>query len=423
MKKVYTGLLILGLLLISGCQRVTVTTEHLQLKNVACQNLGSSFVVPECSMRRPLKDCLSRDEAFALAIANNQTLQSQLQDIGVAKADLVQAGLYTNPLLAIVSNLPFQKLNVPNYSITTSFALADLWQTPLRKKIFHAQVQSAIYQMIQNILDLKVQVRKAYDAVVYAQNQLTPAQQAVKELMHDEAYTSIDAAKAQVDVEAAQVRVSTAFITLYTILGIDDFALQTKLCDTLEMVPPIPALEILCCWSQESRPEIANARWKIEQYKATVTYEKVRVVKDVNMGFSYAQDFTLNTGLGPEFDTHVPLFDQNQSAIARNQFLLEKSLREYEAVQLKIKAEVYQNYQTFISIAKQLDSYQHQIIPGYKALMLSKPQDDTVAKNLQESQSKLIDLYYNAHTVFADLERAVGREIAVKPKLVQNVSC
>lgn len=411
MKKIYTGLLLLLMLSLTACKRVSVTEEHHQLKNIACQNFGSSFVLPQQAIVKPLKNSLTREEAFELAVANNRMLQAQLQDIGIAKADLIQAGLYTNPLFAIVSNMPFQKNNSANYSITTSFALADLWQTPLREKIFYAQVQTAVYQMVQNILEIKVQVRKAYDAALYASNQLEQALESEQELKrqiglpkerHD---ASAALARADLDVEAAQLKVTTACITLYTILGIDTFAQPTVFTDILEVIYPIVSLETLYCWALESRPELAAARWKIEQYKATVTYEKVRIVKDVNMGFSYAQDFTRNTGFGPEFDTHVPLFDQNQSAIARSRFLLEKSLCEYDALQLKIKAEVCQNYKTLMSTYKQIDVYKNQILPGYKA-----PVHKT---SKQDAHNKLTEIYYNAQTVFADLERAVGRTIRV----------
>ena len=48
-----------------------------------------------------LRDGLSRKEAIQIALLNNRMLQASFENIGVAEANLVQAGLLTNPVLGL----------------------------------------------------------------------------------------------------------------------------------------------------------------------------------------------------------------------------------------------------------------------------------------------------------------------------------
>src|SRR5262245_13578904 len=47
-------------------------------------------------------DGLTEDEAVAIALWNNPALQAELTALGLARADLIQAGQLTNPLLTLM---------------------------------------------------------------------------------------------------------------------------------------------------------------------------------------------------------------------------------------------------------------------------------------------------------------------------------
>ena len=53
-----------------------------------------------------LKTKLTADEAVQIALLNNRDLQAVYSDLGVAQADLVQAGLFNNPIFEAAFKFP-----------------------------------------------------------------------------------------------------------------------------------------------------------------------------------------------------------------------------------------------------------------------------------------------------------------------------
>ena len=53
-----------------------------------------------------LEGGLTRNEAVSVALLNNRMLQSAFEEIGIAKSDLIQAGLYSNPNLGAIFRFP-----------------------------------------------------------------------------------------------------------------------------------------------------------------------------------------------------------------------------------------------------------------------------------------------------------------------------
>ncbi|HRX85213.1 MAG TPA: TolC family protein, partial [Phycisphaerae bacterium] len=51
-------------------------------------------------------DGLTADEAVTLALLNNPTARAALLQVGMARADVVQAGLWSNPTLGLSFRLP-----------------------------------------------------------------------------------------------------------------------------------------------------------------------------------------------------------------------------------------------------------------------------------------------------------------------------
>lgn len=49
---------------------------------------------------------LTADEAVSVAIINNRSFQGLFQAIGASRADFVQSGLLTNPLIGLTARLP-----------------------------------------------------------------------------------------------------------------------------------------------------------------------------------------------------------------------------------------------------------------------------------------------------------------------------
>ena len=110
-RRIFSAVLVaLVTALFAGCARVNPAPDFARADHLIQASTGLPTVaasgVEEAEVRSALSDGLSLDEALRLALLNNRQLQSQFLTIGIAKADLTQAGLLTNPSLSLLFLLP-----------------------------------------------------------------------------------------------------------------------------------------------------------------------------------------------------------------------------------------------------------------------------------------------------------------------------
>jgi len=104
-----------------------------------------------------VEDSLSEDEGVAVALWNNAQFQADLATLGLARADLIEANMLTNPAFSLFfpvgPKLLETKLNVP---------VEALWQRPRRVAAAKIDAQSISENLIQHGLGLVRDVRTAF---------------------------------------------------------------------------------------------------------------------------------------------------------------------------------------------------------------------------------------------------------------------
>jgi hypothetical protein len=107
-----------------------------------------------------LHDTLTVDGAIQVALLNNRTLQALYADLGVAQADLVQAGLLKNPVFDGLVHAPLAggPLKV-EFHVAMDFL--DIFYIPLRKRVAAALFEEAKLQVMGAVLDFTATVRGA----------------------------------------------------------------------------------------------------------------------------------------------------------------------------------------------------------------------------------------------------------------------
>jgi cobalt-zinc-cadmium efflux system outer membrane protein len=113
------------------------------------------------SVTRLLDGELTVDGAIQIALLNNQQLQAVYEELGVAQAALVQAGLLKNPMFdaAVRLRLTGGPVN-PEFSIAQDFL--DLLYIPMRKRVASAEFEAAKQRVTGAVLDLAGEVRVAW---------------------------------------------------------------------------------------------------------------------------------------------------------------------------------------------------------------------------------------------------------------------
>src|SRR5262249_45029685 len=94
--------------------------------------------------RRKLQSLLKRkldvDAALQIALRNNRELQAAYSDLGVAQADLVQAGLLKNPTFDAAITFPVSGGRT-DFELTTVMNFLDVFYVPLRKRVAAARFE------------------------------------------------------------------------------------------------------------------------------------------------------------------------------------------------------------------------------------------------------------------------------------------
>jgi cobalt-zinc-cadmium efflux system outer membrane protein len=144
-----------------GFLDVSTTIEARSGKRVVW-NLGTELDAQVAEEAHALlADTLSADEAVQVALLNNRELQAVYAELGVAQADLVQAGLLSNPVFDgaaffLVAGGPV-KLDL---SVAMSFL--DIFYIPLRSRVAAARFEDAKIQVTGEVLDFAATVRAAF---------------------------------------------------------------------------------------------------------------------------------------------------------------------------------------------------------------------------------------------------------------------
>ena len=113
-------------------------------------------------VRELLADELTLDAAIQIALLDNRALQAVYAQLGIAQADVVQAGLLQNPILSADVRFP----TVQGAAIGAAAGLVQefisMLQIPLRKRVAAAAFDEATLTASASIVDLVTAVKRAY---------------------------------------------------------------------------------------------------------------------------------------------------------------------------------------------------------------------------------------------------------------------
>jgi cobalt-zinc-cadmium efflux system outer membrane protein len=113
---------------------------------------------------------LDANAAVQVALLNNQGIQAAFEELGVARAGLVQGLRIPNP--RVEAALRFTGKTPPDIDLLATLSLTDLLFLPLRNGMANAQMDAAKARVAGSVLDLALEVRVAFYAYQAAVQQL-----------------------------------------------------------------------------------------------------------------------------------------------------------------------------------------------------------------------------------------------------------
>src|SRR5438094_8386570 len=104
-----------GVALVAGCASVPNDPELRDVQHSVAERSdqrvqwnqhGSEDHSVSDAVRRLLQNELTADESAQIALLNNRRLQATFEELGIAQADLVEAGLLKNPVFSAEVRFP-----------------------------------------------------------------------------------------------------------------------------------------------------------------------------------------------------------------------------------------------------------------------------------------------------------------------------
>jgi outer membrane protein TolC len=169
--------LALSALMLSGCATFSDDGGLNDVSRLTSERTGQPVQPMQDSTRAAVTQLmtqpLSPDDATKIALLNNRGLQASLAYLGVAEADLVQAGRLRNP------GLSFSRKSGGDVDIDRGimFDLTGLLTMPLRRSIETGRFEQAKLDTAAQAVQLAFDTRKAYFNAVAARQSMVYAMQ------------------------------------------------------------------------------------------------------------------------------------------------------------------------------------------------------------------------------------------------------
>jgi len=385
-----------------------------------------------------LSQGLTADQAVQIALLNNAHLQATFEDLGIAQADLVQAGLLKNPVFDLGVRFPDRGPSGTYLDIGAAEDFLDIALIPARRKLAQAQFDQAKATVSNEILSLAAEAREAFyryqaaEQMVQLRKTLAQAAGAsfdVATQLHDAGnLDDLDFASqralaigARADLVEAQASATEAREHVNDVMGVWGSQTQWKIVANLADVPvaeiSTEGLEIL---AMRQRQDVAAARQNVLiQARMLGLTADYRFFQNVDLGPEFEHETDGQWRIGPALSVPIPLFDQGQAKIARAEALLRQSEQRYYALTVDVRAEVRGAIARLMSAREKALLYRDDVLPAaqdllwqtqlqYNGMFVGVFQLLQAKRDQIDATRQYIEALRDYWTARADLERAVG---------------
>lgn len=283
---------------------------------------------------------LTLDETVQLALLNSRRLQAGFMGLGMARADVVQAGLLQNPSLGLSLLFPAGG-GQSRLSAGLAQSVMEIWRLPERRALAEAGMEQQVLALANQAAELVADVRVSYYRIVAARRSVLSAQRlsdlgqqaltAMEERLsagvateaeageaRSEALVAVLAARTAQGIEAAETR------QLASLLSLTRDLVRVPLTDALpRLSSPLPDHKALVARAQGTRLDLRALSAAIDAAEAKVALEERRASPDVSVGADFENpesDDPTDHVLGPSLQVELPIFDGNEAQISKARF-------------------------------------------------------------------------------------------------------
>jgi cobalt-zinc-cadmium efflux system outer membrane protein len=398
----------------------------------------------EAAVDRLLSHELTADSAVQVALLVNPALRSTFEELAIAQADLVQAGLLKNPVFTIGRTAWESEHIDPNLFASVEVDFLDLLTMPMRKRVAATELEAQKLEVADHVLALSSEVREAF-YTAQAAEQIA----AMRKLVDEAAQTSAELARRQ--HEAGNM----SDLALQNELGLAaQTALERKRADgeaavarevlnkrmgtwgprtawkTATRLPELPAdeapLDHLESLAVGQRLDVAAARRNVQAIGYALSLAKTtRWTGTVNVAVEAGRlRGSRHFSFGPSVAVEIPIFDQRQAQIAKLEAFERQAQSDLRTLAVDVRADVRSSRARVRTSRDVVEHYGKVIVPirervvkysqeQYDAMLLGVYQLIQAKQSEFEAYREYIEALRDYWIARSDLERAVGGRLAV----------
>lgn len=385
---------------------------------------------------------LSADGAVQVALLGSPRLRAKLEELAIARADLVQAGLLKNPVFSVGRTAWESEHIAPNLFATVELDFLDILTMPLRKRVAATQLEATKLEVADEVLELAAEARSAYyeaqasaqivamrrlvEDAASASGDLARAQNAagnMSDLARDtelslSAQTSLDRRRAEGNAALARERLNKVMGTWGPRTG---WHAAPKLPDVPNEDPKTERLESIAI---ERRLDIAAARRNVQALGYALSLAKTtRWTGTVDVAVEAGRlRNNRRIAFGPSVRLEIPLFDQRRAQIAKLEAYERQARNELSTLAIDVRADVRAAKARLVTARAVVDQLAKVMIPlrenvvrfsqeQYDAMLIGVYQLIQSKRAEFEAYSEYIEAVRDYWIARSDLERAIGARL------------
>ena len=376
-------------LFISSCARMPQGSEE-QVAGMVQERIGKTVMWNNTCYEDPrvanyIQDLafqpISIEAAVQIALLNNPEVQATFEEIGIAQADLIEAGLFTNPAFSIEVRYPYEARLRTNIEYLITAAFLDIFLIPLRTKLASTELEQAKLRVSNEILDLAFEVRQTYYELI-AEQQMLKYTQAISELASIQSEIALRQYNVgnvyQLDLEEIQAVFLEADLQI-TKSEEEIIRLREKLNRSLgfseeiclifpEQLPEemdYQGLDLcqLETMALQERIDLQVARFEILRYSRMLGLKDWWTYTNLQAGLAGERDPDGSNLIGTGFAGQIPIFNYGQAARMRLFAQLRQAQDRLAALEIRALSEVREAHKLLMKDLKIINKYRAGIIP------------------------------------------------------------
>lgn len=338
---------------------------------------------------------MTADVAIQIALLNNPKIQAEFEELGIARADLVAAGLLSNPAFEIEVRFPQSGNLYTNIEYLLTSSLLDIFLVPLRTKMAATEFEQVKLKVSNAILNLAFDVRSTFYELVAERKKIKFMKDAVElnGVVGDIALQQASTGNINVlEYRQAQSRFLESELALSQ-LQAEIVRLKERLnkllgfCNDPDLIlpencPTIDFQEFDLCMLEyialQNRLDIQIAHFEISRIRRMLGLKQWWTYTTLFGGLAGEREPDGENVLGPGFVGEIPIFNYGQADRMRLCALLRQAYDRLNELEIQALAEVREAHLLLVLYLNIINDYQTKLLPMQSEVLVSSQEQYNV---------------------------------------------